>query len=89
MFHNIFYDIHVIFLKFIGYISDQKIDLGSMEGTITLFLFFKGYNIPTANCPQPILWLTSFFDRTIKMVLPDVGKVYKFDNTRVRVVYIS
>ncbi|XP_022337706.2 uncharacterized protein LOC111133530 [Crassostrea virginica] len=44
----------------------------------------QGYNIPTANCPQPILWLTSFFDRTIKMVLPDVGKVYKFDNTRMK-----
>lgn len=46
-------------------------------------LYFKGYNVPTANCPGPILWLTSLFDRTIKMVMPDVGKVYKFDNTRV------
>nr|XP_034328392.1 putative uncharacterized oxidoreductase YDR541C [Crassostrea gigas] len=44
----------------------------------------QGYNVPTANCPGPILWLTSLFDRTIKMVMPDIGKVYKFDNTRMK-----
>lgn len=44
----------------------------------------QGYNVPTANCPNPILWMTSLFDRTIKMILPNIGKVYKFDNSRMK-----
>lgn len=44
----------------------------------------QGYNVPTANCPNPILWMTSLFDKTIKMVMPNIGKVYKFDNARMK-----
>lgn len=44
----------------------------------------QGYNVATANCPNPILWMTSLFDKTIKMVMPNIGKVYKFDNARMK-----
>ncbi|XP_071086097.1 uncharacterized protein [Haliotis cracherodii] len=44
----------------------------------------QGYNVPTMNCPYFALWMTSLFDKTIKMILPNVNKVYKFDNTRMK-----
>ncbi|XP_023930106.1 NADPH-dependent aldehyde reductase ARI1-like isoform X2 [Lingula anatina] len=46
----------------------------------------QGYNVPTTNCPYLFLWAASIFDKTIKMVLPSVGKVAKFDNTRMKEV---
>lgn len=44
----------------------------------------QGYNVPTMNYPNPILKINSLFDPTIKMILPNVGKVYKFDNNRMK-----
>ena len=39
--------------------------------------------MPTVNCPYFALWMTSLFDKTIKMILPQVNKVHRFDNKRV------
>ncbi|XP_061170792.1 uncharacterized protein LOC133180267 [Saccostrea echinata] len=44
----------------------------------------QGYNVPTTNCPNAILHMCSWFDKTIKMIMPDVGKVFKFDTTRMK-----
>ncbi|KAL5004088.1 hypothetical protein ScPMuIL_017544 [Solemya velum] len=44
----------------------------------------QGYSVPTMNCPNPILFMTSLFNRTVKTILPQVGKVYKFDNSRMK-----
>ncbi|XP_064638473.1 uncharacterized protein LOC135494439 isoform X2 [Lineus longissimus] len=44
----------------------------------------RGYNVPTANCPYFAAWIYGLFDKTTKMVLPNIGKVTKFDNTRMK-----
>ena len=35
------------------------------------------------TCPYFALWMTSLFDKTIKMILPQVGKIVTYDNSRV------
>ncbi|XP_064614820.1 uncharacterized protein LOC135479039 isoform X1 [Liolophura sinensis] len=44
----------------------------------------QGYNIPTVNCPYFALWMTSLFDKTIKLILPNIGKVTRFNNSRMK-----
>ncbi|ESP04513.1 hypothetical protein LOTGIDRAFT_136119 [Lottia gigantea] len=44
----------------------------------------QGYNIPTMVAPYFVLWLSSIFDKTVKMILPQIGLVYKFDNSRMK-----
>lgn len=51
-------------------------------------IVLSGYSVPTMNCPNPILFMTSLFNRTVKTILPQVGKVYKFDNARVSQSYL-
>ncbi|XP_076347262.1 uncharacterized protein LOC143245150 isoform X2 [Tachypleus tridentatus] len=46
----------------------------------------QGYRIPTMNAPYFALWLNSFIDKSIRPVLPRIGKEYKFDNTRMKEV---
>ncbi|XP_050408842.1 uncharacterized protein LOC126823846 isoform X2 [Patella vulgata] len=46
----------------------------------------QGYSVPTMNCPYFALWLSSVFDKTLKLILPQVGKVHRFDNTRMKEV---
>ncbi|KAK7090238.1 uncharacterized protein [Littorina saxatilis] len=46
----------------------------------------QGYNVPTVNCPYFALWMSSLFDKTIKMILPQVNKVHKFENKRMKEV---
>ena len=42
----------------------------------------QGYKVPTAVCPDALLWLHARFNRSSKMILPSVGKVAKLDNGR-------
>ncbi|CAE1251235.1 unnamed protein product [Acanthosepion pharaonis] len=44
----------------------------------------QGYNVPTMNCPNFVLQLRSLYDKTVKKFLPQVGKVLKLDNTRMK-----
>ncbi|XP_022244340.1 cinnamoyl-CoA reductase 1-like isoform X2 [Limulus polyphemus] len=46
----------------------------------------QGYRIPTMNAPYFALWLNSFIDKSVRPVLPRIGKEYKFDNTRMKEV---
>ncbi|KAK6195722.1 hypothetical protein SNE40_001090 [Patella caerulea] len=46
----------------------------------------QGYSVPTMNCPYFALWLSSVFDKTLKLILPQVGKIHRFDNTRMKEV---
>ena len=42
----------------------------------------QGYNIPTKVAPYAILWLMARIDKTVRVVLPTVGKVTKLNNQR-------
>ena len=46
-------------------------------------VLLPGYSVPTVNCPYFALWMSALFDKTIKMILPQVNKVHRFDNKRV------
>ncbi|XP_033760807.1 putative uncharacterized oxidoreductase YDR541C [Pecten maximus] len=46
----------------------------------------QGYNVPTTGCPNAILWMNSCFNKNLKTLLPQLNKVYKFDNTRMKEV---
>ena len=41
-----------------------------------------GYKIPTGDAPYCLLWFLSFFDPALRAILPSLGKVERFDNTR-------
>lgn len=43
----------------------------------------QGYSVSTINCPYFALWVKGFFDKSVKLILPRVGKEIKFDSTRV------
>ena len=42
----------------------------------------QGYNIPTMVAPYAFLWLASFVDKSVRLLLPTVGKVTKLNNQR-------
>lgn len=44
----------------------------------------QGYNVPTINCPNFVLHLRSLYDKAVKKFLPNVGKVLKLDNARMK-----
>ncbi|KAK3096206.1 hypothetical protein FSP39_024464 [Pinctada imbricata] len=44
----------------------------------------QGYNIPTSNCPNVLLKFIGIFDKTVKVVQPNLDKVYKFDTSRMK-----
>ena len=44
----------------------------------------QGYNVPTSNCPYPLLWMIARFDKTLRMILPSVGHITKIDNGRMQ-----
>ncbi|KAK3575859.1 hypothetical protein CHS0354_034455 [Potamilus streckersoni] len=52
----------------------------------TLAKVFKqqGYNVPTTNCPNPMLYIAGLFDKGVKMIIPQCGKIHKFDNSRMK-----
>ena len=41
-----------------------------------------GYTVPTGDASYWILWFLSFFDPALRAILPSLGKVERFDNTR-------
>lgn len=46
----------------------------------------QGYNVPTTGCPNAIMWMNSCFNKNLKTLIPQLNKVYKFDNTRMKEV---
>lgn len=44
---------------------------------------FSGYNVPTANCPNVMLHMIGLVNKNVKAVIPQCGKVTKFDNAKV------
>ena len=44
----------------------------------------QGYKVPTTVAPYALLWLYSWFDKTIRMMLPSVGRIHKVDTSRMR-----
>lgn len=44
----------------------------------------QGYNVPTINCPNFVLQLRSLYDKEVKKYLPQVGKIFKLDNTKMK-----
>ena len=44
-----------------------------------------GYNVPTTRAPYPLLWLLSWFDKGIEVILPRVGAPKSdVDNSKVQ-----
>ena len=48
-----------------------------------VFVLPAGYNVPTANYPNAMLKVLGLVNKNIKAVIPQCGKVTKFDNTKV------
>ena len=44
----------------------------------------QGYKIPSWLMPKPGVWLLRFFEPTIKMIYPTVGKVITFSNEKMK-----
>lgn len=44
----------------------------------------QGYSVPTTNCPNAMLNVIGLFDKSIKMIIPQCGKVSKFENARMK-----
>lgn len=46
----------------------------------------QGYKVPTSVAPYPLLWVIARFDKTIRLILPSVGKVTSVENGRMKTV---
>ncbi|PVD18544.1 hypothetical protein C0Q70_21094 [Pomacea canaliculata] len=46
----------------------------------------QGYNVPTCTAPKLILRVVSLFDKSLRSLLPQVGVVHTFDNSKMRQV---
>ena len=46
----------------------------------------QGYNIPLSTAPYALVWLLGWFDKSVRMILPSIGKKTKVDNARMREV---
>nr|KAG5687929.1 hypothetical protein BaRGS_014378 [Batillaria attramentaria] len=46
----------------------------------------QGYNIPTSVAPKVVMWVGSIFDGSIKTILPHIGDVKIYDNTKLKEV---
>lgn len=46
----------------------------------------RGYNVPTSNYPNAMLKLIGLLNKNIKAVIPQCGKVTKFDNSKMKEV---
>jgi len=70
---------------------------GNRHITITKWLWFKdialvlereyktkGYRVPTSEAPYLLAKIGSWFDATIRMVIPQWNKELKLDNSRIR-----
>ena len=44
----------------------------------------QGYKVPTSTAPYPLLWMIGRFDKTVKMILPSVGHVTRYDIGRMK-----
>ena len=53
------------------------------NGLINVYFLPAGYNVPTANYPNAMLKVLGLVNKNIKAVIPQCGKVTKFDNTKV------
>lgn len=45
-----------------------------------------GYNPPTSTLPKFLIVMASWFDKSLKTILPGINKVAKYDNSRMRTV---
>ena len=50
---------------------------------INCFYYIIGYNVPTSNYPNAMLKVIGLLNKNIKAVIPQCGKVTKFDNAKV------
>lgn len=46
----------------------------------------RGYNVPTTNYPNAMLHMVGIINKNVKAIIPQCGKVSKFDNTRMKEV---
>ncbi|XP_076311295.1 uncharacterized protein LOC143225542 isoform X2 [Tachypleus tridentatus] len=46
----------------------------------------QGYRIPTVNAPYFAVWLNSFINKSTRLLLPRIGREFKFDNSRMKEV---
>lgn len=53
------------------------------------FFFFLGYNVPTKIFPSIGLKILSWFDKTLKMMVPSLDHELKFDNSKVYEISIA
>lgn len=65
-------------------VATQNLWLKEMAQVLAKELKPQGYSISTISCPYFALWVKGLFDKSVKLILPRVGKEIKFDNTRMK-----
>ncbi|CAH1782169.1 unnamed protein product, partial [Owenia fusiformis] len=46
----------------------------------------QGYNVPTWQLPNFAVWVGGMFDKTVKLTVPQLGKQYKLESTKLKEV---
>ena len=44
----------------------------------------QGYKVPTSTAPYPLLWIMGRFDKSVRSMLPSIGKVLNHSNSRMK-----
>lgn len=65
-------------------IATQNLWLREIAQVIAKEFKPQGYGVSTINCPYFALWVKGLFDKSVKLILPRVGKEIKFDNARMK-----
>ncbi|XP_076324284.1 uncharacterized protein LOC143232573 [Tachypleus tridentatus] len=67
-------------------ISTQTVWLKDIALMLTKEFKPQGYRVPTMNAPYFAVWLNSFIDKSTRLLLPRIGREFKFDNSRMKEV---
>ncbi|GAB6018891.1 hypothetical protein CHUAL_000549 [Chamberlinius hualienensis] len=63
-------------------IATQNLWMKEMAQTLAKEFRPQGYSVSTLNCPYFALWVKGFFDKSVKLMLPRLGKEVKFESKR-------
>ena len=63
-------------------VRGENLWLREMAATLSAEFDSQGYNVPTRTASNCLIRLYSLFDKTVRLVVPSLGKVTLFDNSR-------
>ncbi len=62
--------------------AGENVWLRDMAKTLAAEFGPQGYRVPTGHLPYALLWIAARFDKTMRMILPSVGRAERVSNAK-------